>query len=70
MVTIKDVAERARVSISTVSRVLNGSAKVAAIKSEAVYKAMAELNYQPNVVARALVNQRTGMLGLMVNSFG
>jgi len=69
LATIKDVAERARVSISTVSRVLNGSAKVAAIKSEAVSKAMAELNYQPNAVARALVGQRTGMLGLMVNSF-
>ena len=69
MTTIKDVAERAQVSISTVSRVLTGSTRVADVKSEAVRKAMAELNYQPNAVARALVGQRTGMLGLMVNSF-
>ena len=69
MVTIKDVAERAKVSISTVSRVLNGSARVAAIKREAVHKAMAELDYQPNVIARALVGHRTGMLGLMVGNF-
>ncbi|CAM3600167.1 LacI family DNA-binding transcriptional regulator [Parendozoicomonas haliclonae] len=66
MVTIKDVAEVAQVSISTVSRVLNGTAKVAPGKKEAVMKAVADLGYQPSTVARALVGHRTGMIGLLV----
>ena len=67
MVTIKDVAVRAGVSISTVSRVVNGTAKVKDGKHEAVMKAMKELNYQPSSVARALVGNRSGMVGLVVN---
>ena len=67
MVTIKDVAERAGVSISTVSRVVNGTAKVKGPKHEAVLKAMGELNYQPSSVARALVGNRSGMIGLVVH---
>ncbi len=69
MVTIKDVAERAEVSISTISRVLNGTANVAADKRDAVLKAVAELDYQPSTIARALVGHRTGMIGLLVNNF-
>ncbi|MTI15207.1 LacI family DNA-binding transcriptional regulator [Sansalvadorimonas verongulae] len=67
MVTIKDVAERAGVSISTVSRVVNGTAKVKGTKHEAVLKAMGELNYQPSSVARALVGNRSSMIGLVVH---
>ncbi len=67
MATIKDVAERANVSISTVSRVVNSTATVAVAKRETVLKVMAELNYQPNSVARALAGNRTGILGLVVN---
>ena len=67
MATIKDVAERANVSISTVSRVVNGTATVAAAKRDKVLEVMAEMNYQPNSVARALAGNRTGILGLAVN---
>ncbi len=69
MATIKDVAEHAGVSISTVSRVLNRSARVAQDKYDAVEKALIALNFQPNAAARALVGHRTGILGLLVNSF-
>jgi LacI family transcriptional regulator len=63
---IKDVARAAGVSVSTVSRVINDSASVVPDKKQAVLKAMAELKYQPNTLARALVNNRTDCIGLLV----
>ena len=57
MATIKDVAQKAGVSISTVSIVLNGQSgerKIPKATQERVLKAVAELNYQPNLSARKL----------------
>ncbi|GAU70897.1 LacI family transcriptional regulator [Streptomyces sp. NBRC 110611] len=66
MANIKDVAERAGVSVATVSRVLNGRSPVAETR-ERVLAAVRELGYRPNNVARALRTARTGALGLIIS---
>ncbi|MEC7082509.1 MAG: LacI family DNA-binding transcriptional regulator, partial [Pseudomonadota bacterium] len=66
MPTIYQVAERAGVSLSTVSRVLNGKASVNKVLKERVEKAVKELNYRPNSVARSLANNRTDSVGVLV----
>ncbi|MEX1058617.1 MAG: substrate-binding domain-containing protein [Natronospirillum sp.] len=70
MANIKHVAKAAGVSVSTVSRVVNGSAKVAPDKKALVESAMADLGYRPNSLARALVSQRSNCIGLMVGELG
>lgn len=52
--TIYDIAKRAGVGIATVSRVLNGSDRVAEVTRQAVLKAMQELDFRPNRAARRL----------------
>lgn len=67
--TIRDVAQRARVSESTVSRVLGGSATAIPISEKTrqrVFTAARELNYSPNPFARALRGKGTKLLGLIV----
>lgn len=68
--TIRDVARLARVSISTVSRVLNDSAFVEEDKRIRVAEAAQQLGYVPNPVARSLVTQETGGVGVLVPSAG
>lgn len=63
---IRDVARRANVSISTVSRVTNGKGTVNREMAERVWQAVRELNYQPDPQARALVSGRSHIIGLMV----
>ncbi len=65
-VSIEDVAKRANVSISTVSRVLNRRELVNKVTLERVEKAIAELDYKPNVFARGLMLQKSEMLGLVL----
>ena len=67
MATIKDVARLAGVSVATVSRVLNQSPKASAHSQQVVAEAMTQLNYIPNANARALAQQSTATLGLLVN---
>jgi LacI family transcriptional regulator len=64
--TLKDVAETARVSTATASRVLAGLGAVAEEKRQAVLAAAATLNYQPNLQARALRQQATNTVGLIL----
>ncbi|RMH75715.1 MAG: LacI family transcriptional regulator, partial [Calditrichaeota bacterium] len=64
-VNIRDIAQKANVSISTVSRVLNGAPHVAETKRKAVLEAVAELNYQPNVAAQALAGGQTRTVGVI-----
>ncbi|WP_435946099.1 HTH-type transcriptional regulator GalR [Dryocola sp. BD586] len=66
MATIKDVARLAGVSVATVSRVINDSPKASDASRQAVTCAMEELNYHPNANARALAQQTTETLGLIV----
>ena len=57
-VTILDIAREAGVSPSTVSRVLNGNAPVAADKRAAVLSVVEKLHYRPNAFAQGLVRGR------------
>lgn len=64
--TIDQVARRAQVSISTVSRVLNGRDRVHPQTRERVLAAIRELHYQPSAFARGLATQRTSTLGFVI----
>jgi LacI family transcriptional regulator len=66
-ITIYDVAKKANVSISTVSRVFNGNASVSKKTRKKVQKAIEELNYIPNALARGLVCQSSKTIGLVVS---
>lgn len=63
---MRDVAERAGVGLMTVSRVLNSTAHVADETSARVYRALQELQYQPNLMARALRGHRSRSIGVIV----
>ncbi len=64
--TIFDVAQHAGVSIGTVSRVFNNRDRVHPETRERVLRAIRELNYQPNALARGLASQQTDTLGLVI----
>ena len=64
--TIKDLAELAGVSKSTVSRVISGRGHASQESREKVLKVMEELQYKPNAVARAMVSQRTFNIGVII----
>ena len=66
MSTITDVAERAGVSITTVSHVINETRYVSDELTKRVYEAMCELNYRPNTLARSLRSGRTKTIGLVI----
>lgn len=65
-ITIKDVAKKANVSPSTVSRVMSGSDKISNSTKEKVNKAIKELNYKPNSIARKLVTKKSNILGVII----
>ena len=69
-VTISDIARKAEVSISTVSRVLQGTTNVTKAKREAVLAAVKELNYQPNIFARGLASGQSMAVGVLTQNFG
>ena len=64
--TIKDVAKKANVSIATVSRILNNKPGFSEKTKQKVLKVIEELGYQPNAVARGLVNKRTETIGVLI----
>lgn len=64
--TLRDVAERAQVSMRTVSNVVSGYTHVSERMRAKVLAAIEELDYRPNLVARTLRTGRTGMLALIV----
>lgn len=66
MITIRDVARAAGVSVATVSRVLNNPAVTSPETRERVLKATAQLGYRPNANAKALATQNSDMLGVAV----
>ncbi|RCW58751.1 MULTISPECIES: LacI family DNA-binding transcriptional regulator [Halanaerobium] len=66
MPTLKDVAKRAGVAPSTVSRVINDSSRISEETKFKVRKIMDEIGYHPNINARNLVKQRSHNLGLVI----
>ena len=62
--TIKDIAKRAGVSPSTVSRVISGSNRISDGTQKKVRAIMEEMNYRPNLLARSLVNRTTNAVGV------
>lgn len=67
MATIKEVAEYARVSSATVSRVLNQDDRVSAENRERVLNAVSALGYRPNRIARSLRRQTSETIGVVVS---
>ncbi|WP_332628555.1 LacI family DNA-binding transcriptional regulator [Halalkalibacter flavus] len=66
MVNIKDVAKKAGVSVTTVSRVINNRGYIGKETRKKVEKAMADINYSPNQIARALQKSQSYLLGVIV----
>ncbi|KAA1182047.1 LacI family DNA-binding transcriptional regulator [Paenibacillus sp. FSL E2-8871] len=66
MMTIKDVAKIAGVSVATVSRVLNDSGYVNIDTRKKVEAAIKEMNYTPNEVARSLYKRKSKLIGLLL----
>ena len=66
MATIKDVARLAGVSVATVSRVINQRELVNPETAEQVQKAIKQLQYEPNAVARGLAGKKMGIIALIL----
>ena len=66
--TIKDVAQRAAVSIGTVSRVLNASDNVDAALRDKVNRAIRELGYRPNARAQSFVRERSNVIAFVLSN--
>jgi LacI family transcriptional regulator len=66
MVTIKDVAREAKVSVATVSRVLNGSGPVSEETQRRICEVAGRMRYVPHSGARSLITSRTETLGVLL----
>ena len=66
MAGIKDVAAKAGVSVTTVSRMLNNRGYISASMRKKIQDAMDELHYRPNEVARSLTKQCTRIIGVLM----
>ena len=64
--TIKQIAQKANVSIATVSRALSDSPKVQEATRKKILKLAKELNYNPNIIARNFAKRKSNMLGLIL----
>ncbi len=67
-ITINDVAKEAGVSITTVSRVMNGNYPVKKETKEKVIAVIEKLNYKPNDIAVSMVRKKTNMIGVIIPS--
>ncbi|QJD84827.1 LacI family DNA-binding transcriptional regulator [Cohnella herbarum] len=67
MATIKDIAKKAGVSVTTVSRALNGYDDVNEDTRKKIKQVALELSYSPNAVARSLVSKKTRTIGLIIS---
>jgi LacI family transcriptional regulator len=65
-VTIKDVARKANVSVATVSRVLNNLPGYSEETQKRVLQVITEMGYQPNAIARGLINKKTRTIGVLL----
>jgi len=65
-VTIQDVAKKAKVSVSTVSRVLNGKADVASETQDRILSVIENLGYTTNLAARSMRSRKKNLVGLIM----
>lgn len=68
MATLKEVADKAGVTVTTVSRMLNKPEKVSPATTKRIRQAMRELDYQPNEIAQSLSKKTSNFIGLIVPS--
>ncbi|MDZ7398812.1 MAG: substrate-binding domain-containing protein [candidate division KSB1 bacterium] len=66
MVTIKEIAKRAGVSVGTVDRVIHKRGRVSEVTKRRVKKIIKELNYKPNLLARSLSSAKTFQFGVLM----
>jgi LacI family transcriptional regulator len=69
LVTLKDVAKQAGVSVSTASYSINGSALITDETKKKVLEAAKEMNYRPNGLAKNLKERKTNIIGLFLSGF-
>ncbi|MCL2067701.1 MAG: LacI family transcriptional regulator [Treponema sp.] len=67
-ITIRDIAYEAKVSISTVSRVLNSTKEVSPELKKQVFKVIKKHDFRPNQIARSLVTRKTGMIAIIISN--
>ena len=67
MVTLKDIAEKCSVSITTVSNILNGKSNVSESTKERVLQVIKETGYRPNYMARGLRASKTNSVGIIID---
>ena len=65
-ITIEDIARGGRVSIATVSRVINKTKPVSAALRERVYEVIERNNFKPNSLAQGLITKKTNTIGIIV----
>ncbi|MCY6370286.1 LacI family DNA-binding transcriptional regulator [Clostridium ganghwense] len=66
MVTIKEIAKKAGVAPSTVSRVISDDSRISDATKEKVRKIMKDMSYHPNAIARSLVSKATKTIGIIM----
>lgn len=66
MVTVKEIAKRAGVSVGTVDRVIHQRGRVSTATTQRVKKIIKELNYKPNILARSLSRLKTFQFGILM----
>lgn len=64
--TIKDVAKKANVSVTTVSRWLHGNIKLPETTEERIKKAIEDLDYKPNLIARSMISRKSETIALVI----
>ena len=69
-VTLKDIAARLNLSVTTVSRALGGYADVATETQQRILRTAREMGYHPNVIAQSLQRQRSNTLGFVIPASG
>jgi len=67
MVTLKQIAEKCSVSITTVSNILNGKSNVSTCTKDRVLKVIKETGYRPNYMARGLRASKTNSIGIIID---
>ena len=67
MVSMRDIAERCKVSVATVSKALNHHSDISEETRKRIQKAADEMGYYPNSAARALKTHRSYNIGVLLN---